>query len=211
MQFDKSQTYQNLARAFAGECQAGMRYQMTAQKAMEEKLFRLSDCIRNIAKNETVHATTFFHFMLEEGKNADNVAIDAGYPFRGGELVEMLRFSAEDEKAEAERIYPEFSRIAKEEGYPKIAGAFERISVIENNHRIIFEYLAEAVQKGVLYSHDEPRLWICSECGYMHTAKQAFEKCPVCHKEQGYVELHLPFDYLGHNGMSLFAKKGENE
>jgi len=44
----------------------------------------------------------------------------------------------------------------------------------------------------------------------MHTAKEAFKKCPVCLKEQGYVELHLPFDAMGKNGMSLFADiKGE--
>ena len=37
MQFHETQTYQNLARAFAGECQAGMRYQMIAKLAMQEK------------------------------------------------------------------------------------------------------------------------------------------------------------------------------
>ena len=53
MQFEKTQTYQNLARAFAGECQAGMRYQMIAKLAMQEKLKTLSDTIKKIAKNES--------------------------------------------------------------------------------------------------------------------------------------------------------------
>ena len=38
MQFDKTETFKNLARSFAGECQAGMRYQMIAKLAMKEKL-----------------------------------------------------------------------------------------------------------------------------------------------------------------------------
>ena len=36
MDFENSQTKTNLARAFAGECQAGARYQFIAQKAMQE-------------------------------------------------------------------------------------------------------------------------------------------------------------------------------
>ena len=60
MQFEKTETYQNLARSFAGECQAGMRYQMIAKLAMQEKMKTLADAVRTIAKNETVHATQFF-------------------------------------------------------------------------------------------------------------------------------------------------------
>ena len=36
MNFEESQTKINLARAFAGECQGGARYQFIAQKAMQE-------------------------------------------------------------------------------------------------------------------------------------------------------------------------------
>lgn len=208
--FKTSQTYLNSARAFAGECQAGMRYQLMAEIAVKEGLFKLSDLIRNIAKNETSHATIFFNGMIENGGNAENVMIEAGYPFRGGSLEECLAFAARDEENEETRIYPEFARIAAEEGYDKIACAFRNIAQIEGNHKIIFSYLSEAVKSGTLYKNDSPVLWICGECGYMHTAKEAFEKCPVCRKDRGYVELHLPFDYFGKNGMSLFAdKKGE--
>ena len=38
MQFENTETFKNLARSFAGECQAGMRYQMIAKLAMKEKL-----------------------------------------------------------------------------------------------------------------------------------------------------------------------------
>ena len=36
MQFEKTQTFKNLARSFAGESQAGMRYQLIAKQAMQE-------------------------------------------------------------------------------------------------------------------------------------------------------------------------------
>ena len=34
MQFDETKTYKNLARSFAGESQAGMRYQLIARAAI---------------------------------------------------------------------------------------------------------------------------------------------------------------------------------
>ena len=52
MQFIQTKTYQNLARSFAGESQAGMRYQMIAKLAMQENLKVLSDTVKHIAKNE---------------------------------------------------------------------------------------------------------------------------------------------------------------
>ena len=60
MQFEQTETFKNLARSFAGESQAGMRYQLTSKLAMKENLKTLSDAIRTIAKNETYHAKTFF-------------------------------------------------------------------------------------------------------------------------------------------------------
>ena len=45
MQFENTETFKNLARSFAGECQAGMRYQMVAKLAMQEKLKTLSDAL----------------------------------------------------------------------------------------------------------------------------------------------------------------------
>ena len=87
MQFEKTKTYQNLASAFAGECQAGMRYQMIAKLAMQEDLKCLSDAIRTIAKNETFHATQFFNKMIEKAGSKENVKLDAGYPFHAGSLL----------------------------------------------------------------------------------------------------------------------------
>ena len=109
MQFENTETYKNLARSFAGECQAGMRYQMIAKLAMQEKMKSLSDAIKSIAKNETLHATQFFNKMIEKTGSRDNVEFDAGYPFHAGTLAEGLKFAAMDETNEAEDIYPGFA------------------------------------------------------------------------------------------------------
>ncbi len=193
MDFTKTQTYHNLARGFAGECQAGMRYQLIVRAAMKQGYEVLADTIRTIAKNETNHARVFFETMLQNAGSREDVNINANYPFHGGTVEESLRFAAIDEQDEAENLYPGFAAIAREEGFGQIALKFEQIAKVEANHRIIFEYLYEAFKDGSLYKAERPMLWICSECGYMHTSKEAWNICPLCGASQGEVELHLPF------------------
>ena len=193
MEFTKTQTFHNLARGFAGECQAGMRYQLTAKAAMKQGYEVLADTIRTIAKNETNHAKVFFELFLKNAGSCEDVHIDAHYPFHAGTLEENLRFAMEDETSEAEEVYPTFARIAREEGFAQIALKFEQVAKVESHHRIIFSYLFEAFKDGSLYSADRPMLWICSECGYMHTSKEAWNICPLCGASQGEVQVHLPF------------------
>ena len=193
MDFTKTQTFYNLARGFAGECQAGMRYQLTAKAAMKQGYEVLANTIRSIAKNETNHARVFFEALLQNAGSCDDVHIDAHYPFHAGTLEDNLRFAAMDEESEAEELYPSFAKIAREDGFGQIALKFEQIAKVESHHRVIFNYLYEAFKDGSLYSADRPMLWVCSECGYMHTSKDAWNICPLCGASQGEVELHLPY------------------
>ena len=194
MEFENTETFKNLARSFAGESQAGMRYQMIAKLAMKENMKTLADAIRTIAKNETVHATQFFNKMIEKTGSRDNVSFEAGYPFHAGTLAEGLRFAAMDERNETEDIYPSFALTAKKEGFEDIAALYTMIAEVEAQHKIVFDYLQDGVRNGTLYKSEKPILWICSECGYMHVANEAWKTCPLCKAGQGYVVLHLPFE-----------------
>ncbi len=194
MTFEKTETFQNLARSFAGECQAGMRYQMIAKLAMKEKLKTLADAIRTIAKNETLHATQFFNKIIEKTGSRENIRLDAGYPFHMGTLAESLKFATMDERNETEEIYPAFAITAEKEGFEDVAALYKLIARVEAQHKIVFSYLHEAVKTGTLYKSESPILWICSECGHMHVATEAWKICPLCKAEQGYVDLHLPFE-----------------
>lgn len=194
MQFEDTKTYLNLARSFAGESQAGMRYQLAARLATQQGYVTLADTIRTLAKNETVHARRFFEELSKRGKNLDNIDIDAGYPFHGGDLQECLRVAALDERAEHSKIYPAFAAEAREEGFEDIAVLYDLVANVEKRHEMIFNYLYEAFKNGTLFSNETPMLYICSECGYMHTGTKAWDVCPLCKSSQGYTELHLPFE-----------------
>ena len=194
MQFEDTKTYLNLARSFAGESQAGMRYQLAARLATQQGYVTLADTIRTLAKNETVHARRFFEELSKRGKNLDNIDIDAGYPFHGGDLQECLRVAALDERAEHSKIYPAFAAEAREEGFKDIAALYDLVANVEKRHEMIFNYLYEAFKNGTLFSNETPMLYICSECGYMHTGTKAWDVCPLCKSSQGYTELHLSFE-----------------
>ena len=73
MQFVQTETCKNLARSFAGESQAGMRYQLVAKAAMKENLKTLADAIRTIAKNVSYHAKRFIEMLQEKGGGNDNI------------------------------------------------------------------------------------------------------------------------------------------
>lgn len=193
MEFDETKTYLNLARSFAGESQAGMRYQLIAREATAQGYIALADEIKAIAKNETVHARRFFEELTKRGKELDNIVLDSGYPYHTGDLTEMLRLAAEDENSEHERIYPTFAKDAESEGFKDVAALFNMIAEVEKRHEQIFAYLYEAMKEGKLYKNDSPILYVCKECGYMHTLKEAWTICPLCKNSQGFVAVNIPY------------------
>lgn len=193
MQFDETKTYRNLARSFAGESQAGMRYQLIARQATQQGYITLADTIKVIAKNETVHARRFFEELNKRGEKLDNIELEAGYPYHGGDIETSLKLAAEDEHKEHAEVYPAFAKDAEDEGFKDIANLYKLIARVEERHEMIFNYLYEAFKNGVLYSNESPILYVCGECGYMHTSTKAWDKCPLCNASQGEVELHIPF------------------
>ena len=63
VEFDKSKTKENLARAFAGECQDGAKYQFLAKKAEEEGYAYMQTIFKTHAKNEMAHAKRFYDLI----------------------------------------------------------------------------------------------------------------------------------------------------
>ena len=193
MELAKSKTFNNLARAFAGECQARVRYEFIEYGARNAGYTALAEMIDKVVYNEFNHARMFYTFLQKAStKNIDNIEICAGYPFKEKwDLLDNLRLAAEDERLEAEAIYPEFAKTARQEGFNDIAKLFEDVIQVENCHKMLFTQLYEQMKNGTMYRRDEPVKWKCSSCGYEATAKQAWGKCPLCDAEQGAVMLKI--------------------
>lgn len=193
MELIKSKTFLNLAASFAGECQARVRYEFIEYGARTQGYKALAEVVDKVVYNEFNHARMFYTFMQKASdKEIKNVDICAGYPFKEKwDLADNLRIAAEDEQNEAERIYPEFARIAEEEGFKDIARLYKYVIQVETCHKLLFTQLHTQFTEGTLYSREEPIKWKCADCGYEATAKSAWQECPLCKAKQGSVLLHL--------------------
>ena len=126
MNFNESTTKTNLARSFAAECQAGARYQFMSKMALADQQKFLSDTMKTLAKNEMAHAKVVYDYILKySGGSVKNIAIEAGYPFDSPELSASLLEESLIELSEAENIYPNFARIARDEGFEDTSSNFE--------------------------------------------------------------------------------------
>ena len=86
-------------------------------------------------------------------------------------------------------MYPEFARIAREEGFNAVALAFEVICVAEKQHEKRYRDLGENLKAGRVFERNGVVTWRCINCGYLHEAQSAPGLCPACLHSQAYFEL----------------------
>ena len=190
--FDSSQTKKNLGRAFAGECQDGAKYQFLAKTALSEGYDYMQLIFKTHAKNEMAHAKRFYDLITENSESpTENMEICGGYSFTSGTLLECIEHTMNVEASQSDVVYPEFARIAGEEGYHEIEKAFLFAGTVENCHRLMLEQLYDKLKKGKLYKSATPVKWKCSGCGFEHTSKEAWDICPSCLSPQGFVEIQI--------------------
>ena len=180
-----TKTEQNLLKAFAGESQARNRYTFFASQARKEGLIQIADIFAETAEQEKEHAKRFFSF-LEGG----DVEITATFPAgKVGTSLENLAAAAAGEEHEWQTLYPEFARIAREEGFVAVAVAFEAICVAEKQHGKRYRTLADNLQAGKVFKRNGKVVWRCRNCGYLHEGEDAPKICPACLHPQAHFEL----------------------
>ena len=194
MKLKESTTFVNLARAFAGECQDGARYQFLKDKAEREGLAYVGQICTEHATNEMKHAKVFYDFITDNGtERVPNIEFTAGYPFKAGTLNEEIKSVAQDELNQATTIYPDFAQVAKDEGFHDVAQAFELIAEVERSHYLVLEQIYAKLEKDKLYNSEKAIQWKCTECGHEDTRTAAWTECPLCHSAQGEVKIPLEF------------------
>jgi len=180
-----TKTEQNLLKAFAGESQARMRYDYFAKQAKKDGLEQMSSIFEETALNEKEHAKRFFRFL--EGRP---VEITATYPAgKIGTTAENLKAAAMGENEEWTELYPEFAKIAEEEGFSEVASTFEFIAKVEEEHERRYLKLLKNLEEGKVFEKDGVIIWKCKNCGYIHEGTQAPDKCPACLHPKAYFEI----------------------
>ncbi len=180
-----TQTEKNLLKAFAGESQARNRYTFFTSVARKEGYEQIANIFEETARNEKEHAEVFFKH-LEGG----DVEITAAYP--GGVIGDTranLEAAADGEKMEWGTLYPDFEKVATEEGFADIATSFNEISKVELFHERRYRKLAANMDTGEVFKKKTTVRWHCTNCGYIHEGPEAPKVCPACKHEQAYYEL----------------------
>ena len=179
-----TRTEKNLLTSFAGESQARNRYTYFAAIAKKEGYVQISHIFEETANHEKEHAKRMFKF-LEGG----DVEITATFP--AGKLdttLECLKAAAHGEHEEFVVLYPEFARVADEEGFPDVAKMYRSICVAEEYHEERYRALISNIEKGLVFRKEESIVWRCRNCGYNHTGTEAPELCPACIHPQAHFE-----------------------
>ena len=180
-----TRTEENLLKAFAGESQARNRYGFFAAVAKKDGFEQISALFDETAANEREHAKVFFKYL--EGGDTE---ITATYPAgRIGTTAENLLAAADGELAEWGTIYPEFARIAAEEGFPDVAESFKQIGEVEAHHEARYRKLLENVNGYRVFKKAGSVMWKCRNCGYVFEGAEAPMECPACKHPQSYYEL----------------------
>jgi rubrerythrin len=122
----QSKTIENLRAAFAGESQANRRYTYFSRKADEEGYPEVSALFRSVADGETAHALRHFDYMRKIGDPVTKVPV---LDVRG-----MLESAVKGETYECTTMYPEFAKVARQEGFEEIAKWFETLAKAEKAH-----------------------------------------------------------------------------
>lgn len=180
-----NQTKDNLMRAFAGESQARNRYIFSANEAKKQHLHVIESVFHYTADQELAHAKVFYDFLKE--LSGENILVEGHYPIDNyTNIIQLLKTAHHNEYEEFQDAYPSFAKVAKEEGFPKIATAFDMISKIEKTHGDRFEQFATLMEQDKLFKADTEVEWLCLNCGHLHKGTDAPLVCPVCKHNQGF-------------------------
>ena len=172
MELKGSKTEKNLMEAFAGESQARNKYTYFASVAKKEGYEQIAELFLETAENEKEHAKIHFKYLNGIGDTKANLASAAA-----GENFEWTD------------MYVEFARVAREEGFDRIANLFERVADIEKAHEERYRKLLKNIDDKLVFSKDGECVWVCRNCGHIVIGKEAPAVCPVCNHPQSYFEL----------------------
>ncbi len=174
MNFQDSKTWANLMAAFAGESQARNKYTYYESKARKEGYEQIANIFKLTADNEKEHAKIWFKLLHD-----DSIPTTA----------QNLADAAAGEKFEWTEMYAEFAKVAKEEGYTKIANLFDGVAKVEKEHEERYNTLLDNLNKSAVFTKPQSQEWICTNCGHIHNGTSAPQQCPVCAHPQAYFEI----------------------
>jgi len=174
MELKGSKTEANLMAAFAGESQAHVKYQYYASQAKKDGFEQLAEIFTITAGNEKEHAKLWFKEL--HGGKVPTTTVN-------------LKDAANGENYEWTEMYAEFAKVAREEGFDRIASLFEGVLEIERHHEDRYLTFLQNIEEDQVFHRSTERMWICRNCGHIYVGENAIDVCPVCAHPRAYMEI----------------------
>ncbi len=176
-----TKTEANLKAAFAGESQAHTKYRYYASVAKKEGYYEFAELFNETAQNENEHAELWFKYL------------------HGGKLPstdENIKDAAAGENYEWTDMYPEFAKVAEEEGFPEIAAKFRMVGKIEERHEARYKQMLENLNtKTAVIKEGTLVVWKCQVCGHIHVGANPLPVCPVCGHTNSFAPEAVWYDF----------------
>jgi len=153
---NENKTIDNLMAAFAGESQANRKYLAYSKKAENDGNLNAAKLFKVASDAETLHALKHFEVAGKVASTADN-----------------LMDAVAGETHEYKEMYPDFVKIAEEEGNKAAVTSFTYAMKAEEVHAKLYK---EALEN--LDHTEEVFYYLCPVCGNIEKARP--EKCSIC-------------------------------
>lgn len=152
----EQKTLNNLMEAFAGESQANRKYLAYSKKAEKEGKLNAAKLFKAASDAETLHALKHFEVAGKTGSTVDN-----------------LKDAVAGETHEYKDMYPDFVKIAEEEGNKAAVITFTYAMKAEEVHARLYQEALENIDQT-----EEVFYYLCPICGNIE--KFVPEKCSIC-------------------------------
>lgn len=179
------ETPKNIVRAIAGESMARNKYAFFASKARKDGFEQIAAIFEETADNEKEHAKRLMKLLKQETESSLE---KFDFPIVK-DTAENLGVAAAGEHFETATMYPEFEKVAREEGQTEAADVFKEIGEVEAEHEKRYLKLKANIENNQVFERDEEVSWRCRNCGYVHVGTTAPDICPACAHAQAYYEL----------------------
>lgn len=153
----EKQTDKNLYAAFIGEAKAALRLKGYAERAEKDGYPQMAKLFRAISAAEEIHALKHLRLLKIIRSTEEN-----------------LQASFESESTVSENVYPEFIRIAEEEGNTGARISFTHARDAEEFHGKLYKAAIDDMIR-----EEESEFHVCTICGYVASGAIP-DECPVC-------------------------------
>ncbi|MEG1450046.1 MAG: ferritin family protein [Cetobacterium sp.] len=146
MNFTGSKTEQNLIKSYLGELTGELLYEIFAEQAQKESYFDIANSFKQLAIEERNHSDLFKRFLkqdIEFKQTKDELQLLCK------DTLSNLKFSSIGEYKAYEEIYPNYSKIAEEEGFYEISKTYLALKNIELRHSQLLEKLILSIENKI--------------------------------------------------------------